>query len=342
MNLKRSEIISLADERVYHGYKIEAIVRFMAGEGVSSEHILANTGLTVDELRLPDTRISIRQLAITFVNMREHSPAPCVALRAGQHINVSNYGPYGFALQSCSSLRCTLDFSIRNHKLATPTTVMRLEEGGEFASFSFVDSLGLEDYSQFNLEFQLSLVFSLFRDILGSDFTYDSVHLNYSPPDHRDVYETILQCPVFFDQQRTEFRFSREILDKSLLKSNAITDAIVRELCDTMLAEQVERNDLTKKIYKLLLQDPVNMPSGKKVADACAMTPRTLRRRLESQGTSFQTILDGVRKELAINYLRTTEMSLNEIAGNIGYSNAANFHSAFKRWTDKTPSMYRS
>ena len=71
------------------------------------------------------------------------------------------------------------------------------------------------------------------------------------------------------------------------------------------------------------------------------MEPRTLRRRLEAQGTSYRLILAEVRRRLAIEYLRKTRMTTEEIASRLGYSEAANFRHAFARWTGKSPHDYR-
>ncbi len=342
MNPEQPWLTSLADERAYHAHKITALTRFMENEGVAPEDTLANTGLTTEQVALPDTRISIRQLATTFSNILEHSSDPALALRAGQQFNVSHYGLYGFALLTSNSLRRTLEFAIQYHRLATPTTTMHLHEEGGLAHMSFVDTLGLEELLQFNMELQLSVVLSLFREVTGGEFVFDSVHLNYREPEHYSAYEEILQCPAYFEQTQTGYRMPAALLEQSLPKSNSLTDAMVKEICDDMLTEQVQQNDLTRRIYDLLLRDPANMPSAERVAEACSMTPRTLSRKLVAQGTSFQAIVDEVRKQLAINYLRSTRLSVDTIALHVGFSNAANFHNAFKRWTNKTPGMYRA
>jgi AraC-like DNA-binding protein len=72
------------------------------------------------------------------------------------------------------------------------------------------------------------------------------------------------------------------------------------------------------------------------------MSPRTLKRRLETQGTSFHRIATEVRMEVALKYLRETSIPTDEIAARIGYSDAANFRHAFKRWTGKTPAEART
>jgi AraC-like DNA-binding protein len=76
-------------------------------------------------------------------------------------------------------------------------------------------------------------------------------------------------------------------------------------------------------------------------ARALKITPRTLMRRLESDGTSFQAIKDGLRRDIAIRDLQDGKKSIEEISQDVGFSSAANFHRAFQRWTGVTPSSYR-
>ncbi|MBL8956151.1 MAG: AraC family transcriptional regulator ligand-binding domain-containing protein [Myxococcaceae bacterium] len=78
------------------------------------------------------------------------------------------------------------------------------------------------------------------------------------------------------------------------------------------------------------------------VADALEMSPRTLQRRLEGEGTSFQEVLDGVREQLAMSYLVNDSLTVSEIAYLLGYSELRAFDRAFRRWTGKTPVAWRN
>ena len=72
------------------------------------------------------------------------------------------------------------------------------------------------------------------------------------------------------------------------------------------------------------------------------MTSRTLRRKLEAEGTSYSELLDGVRHALALDYLSTSTLSAADIASALGFSEVASFRRAFKRWTGSTPADLRS
>ena len=77
------------------------------------------------------------------------------------------------------------------------------------------------------------------------------------------------------------------------------------------------------------------------VAKELAMTVRTLHRKLLLESTSFTQILDDVRCNLAKEYLRSTKLTMEDISELVGFSEAANFRHAFRRWTGSTPAHFR-
>lgn len=82
-------------------------------------------------------------------------------------------------------------------------------------------------------------------------------------------------------------------------------------------------------------------PSLERVADQLGLTPRTLQRKLHEMGTSHNELLDQMRRQLAMRYLREREMAICEVAYLLGFSESSSFHRAFKRWTGVTPKEFR-
>jgi AraC-like DNA-binding protein len=71
------------------------------------------------------------------------------------------------------------------------------------------------------------------------------------------------------------------------------------------------------------------------------MSTRNLQRRLHQEGASFKMLLEKTRKDLSHQYIKNSNLSINEITFMLGFSEPANFTRAFKRWTDHSPSEYR-
>ena len=86
--------------------------------------------------------------------------------------------------------------------------------------------------------------------------------------------------------------------------------------------------------------------SGRSSADAVAqilsMHRRTLNRRLNAHGTTFQKVLDEVRFEAACQLLDATQVPLTEVAASLGYAESSAFSRAFQRWSGQAPSRRRS
>jgi len=95
------------------------------------------------------------------------------------------------------------------------------------------------------------------------------------------------------------------------------------------------------RVYRLLTQVPGQFDDMEAISAKLNTTSRTLRRKLQAEGTSYQGILAEVRCQLAKEYLRTTRLSTEDIADVLGFSDAANFRHAFRRWTGKPTSEFR-
>ncbi|MDP9917420.1 AraC-like DNA-binding protein [Variovorax boronicumulans] len=82
-------------------------------------------------------------------------------------------------------------------------------------------------------------------------------------------------------------------------------------------------------------------PSMEEVARALNLSPTSLSRRLQVEGIGFQDVKDGLRRDVSIQYLRSSRLSLDEIAYRVGFSEPATFCRAFKKWTGATPTSFR-
>lgn len=327
--------------QVYPPFKLEALTRFMVSQGYSSERILENTQLDEAALRNIETRVSFRQLTGILRNIRRCCPDPAIALKAGQSIHISIYGLYGYVLLCAGSLRRGIESAIRYHELVMPTTHMALQCNDSVASFSFRDRLGAKDLQRLNLDLQLSLVYSLLQDTLGAAFSLNAIHLGFEKPEHWQVYEQLFPCPVRFGQPETAMLFPVELLDRPMPQQNLVTEELVRARCEALIAELKAGEDLVPKLHRYLKANLSNTPTSEEIAQQFCMTARTLRRKLTAHGTSYQALTDQVRKEQALILLMDTGMNVETIAERVGFSDAANFRRAFKRWTNNTPSAFR-
>ena len=97
--------------------------------------------------------------------------------------------------------------------------------------------------------------------------------------------------------------------------------------------------ELKRKLADLMARGEANADAA---CRALRLSRRTLQRRLKAEKTSFQKVLEEVRRELAVNYLSDERLKSFDIAMLLGYSNLSTFTTAFKSWYDLPPAQYRA
>jgi AraC-like DNA-binding protein len=183
---------------------------------------------------------------------------------------------------------------------------------------------------------------SLGRFLTGDpDMQPIEVHLNHPTPEYASEYSKHFDCPILFDQPRTELVIDSAYLDLPLIMADQATAAMAESQCAEILARMGPKEGIAAKVRRILLSNPGQFPPVDVVASHLATSTRTLSRSLQEVGTSYQRILDEVRKEMAIEYLRNSSLPIEEIAALVGYSDPSNFRKAFRRWTGHAPSYYR-
>ncbi|WP_233559966.1 helix-turn-helix transcriptional regulator [Oleomonas cavernae] len=145
-----------------------------------------------------------------------------------------------------------------------------------------------------------------------------------------------------YGQPTNTLAYDASWLDVPPPLGNRQTYATLIPLCDDLLADLMQRQGIAGKVRSILLQDLSNPPGLEATAGALKMPARSMRRQLGLQGTTFQKVLDEARSQIAAKYLRTTAMTVEDIAAALGFSDAANFRQAFRRWTSRSPRDFRA
>lgn len=333
------------DDRLHRPYKIALLVDSLAAAGVPAEAVLAGSGIAAQSLHDPATRVSVRQLLAVHANAQRLAPDPGLGLRTGARTRITHFGLYGYALLASTTPHEAIDVAIRYRALASPLIGLAFALDADEAVWSFDDVLGLgadSDLFRFVFEVQLGTQMSLHRDLLGPTLSPSRVRAAYAAPAHAELYGELLGAPVEFEAGVNELRFDARWLARPLAFAQPITAALAQQGCDQLLAEMRSAAGLAGRLADLLAQSPGCFPDIELASARLQMTSRTLRRRLAAEGTSYQRVLDAVRRGLAIDYLQRTGMSVDDIASSLGFSDAANFRHAFKRWTGRTTGSYRS
>ena len=326
----------LNNERIYAPYKIAALVEVLAEQGIAPETSLRGSGVSPEQIHDASALTSVRQYAAVCHNAVSLSCAADTAFKVGARLHLSAYGMYGYALMSCLSLRDFFRLGVKYHRLATPTLEIEWRELPDVAVWMFPDALissPSRELKEFLIEQQFSAHVTHIRDVAGRDCSPIEARFSYPAPAHAAYYSQYLGCDCHFGQEHCELVYDSAILDRKPQLAHHLTATLLQETCERLIGEAKASVGTAGAVYQMLMSTPGVLPPMEDVAAALNVTTRTLRRRLLAENTSFAKILDDVRSSLALEYLKTTKMSADDIATLLGFSDSPAFRKALKRWT---------
>jgi AraC-like DNA-binding protein len=330
---------------LYTPQRIAAVVAVLAEDGISASRALSGTNLRSADLKDPATRVSYQQVETVFRNAIQLSQDPAIAFRAGERMHVITYGMYGYAMLSSPTRAQVIDFAAKYSRILGTIADIGFSRNDDTASYLLEPVLArnpADDIYRFALEFAFAAYQTLSRDAYGGSFRFSKLSAAYAAPRHARIYKRVFQCPVEFDQRKNVLEFDAAWIDHPAVCPDRITKVMAGQMCDRLLDHVEQDGGIAADIRRMLVEHPGRFPSIGATAAALSIHPRTLRRRLEAQQRTYRQIVSEVRMKLAVGYLRNTQMTNEEIATRLNYSDAANFRHAFARWTGKSPSDFRS
>ena len=310
------------------------MLQIAAGEGIDTAAIRRD--LQLPDLDRPDTRLTPRQEIMLLKALLDAGLPPWITLSPRADFSVEDYGVLGYAMMSCATLRQAIGFAMRYYSTAGPLFELSFVEDMDTAVIQADDVLDLREVLPLVIQGLFSGFPDLLKQLLGRPAPPRAVHLSYPEPDWGDRYRQLFGCEVLFDMPACQYRFDRAMLDLPLIRADTASMQMFEESCRELLRELEGSTTLASRISQILLSSPGELPTTDQMALRLNMGPRTLRRHLAQQGTTYQQILDDVRRRLALDYLQTTDLSTQEIAELLGYSEATNFRGRDKELSPLT------
>ncbi len=276
--------------------------------------------------------LAIRQVALTG--------DPDLGLKAARAMPLGAAGPLDYAIQSAATVRQSV--VVADRYIRAFSDVLNVRVAGE-------DSRAL-------IKFEMSVPAP--RAII--DFTMSAWYANHirpslagAPglecwfshprPSNTTEYERAFAgAPLRFEAPSCGFAFDRDSLDAPLPSADASVHALLCEHVQLTLDQATQRPTLTGRVREITSKELLEgAPSIFTVARQLRMSPRTLARRLEREGTTFSAVFDSLRQELAVRYVARRELAFTDIAFRLRFAHVEGFYRAFRRWTGRTPLTYR-
>lgn len=195
--------------------------------------------------------------------------------------------------------------------------------------------------TRFGHVLMLKLAHGIASWLVRRELPLQGVAFAFERPDFAEDYTILFPAPIRFDHRQSALSFDADLGAVPMARQHSDTQEFLRRAPRDWIFTSLREHTLPLRVREVILGSERLEATLAQTAAHLNMTPRTLMRRLEREGASFQGIKDGVRRDIAIRDLRHGGKSIEALSHDLGFASAANFHRAFRRWTDMTPGTYR-
>ncbi len=319
----------------------EALLDLVAEYGVSRQALFDAARVRPEVLDSPNGRLSFLDFNQLTYSAQALCGEPALGLVLGQRLNVSAHGILGYAVLSSANLGKAIQFALKYYRVLGLAYELELVLDDGRAELRAVESMPLGAASVFAAEGLMATLYSIACFLVGEPLQDVRVGFAYPPPAHARRYAEVFGVAAEFEQPWHWLSMPSEYLERPMALANPATVQMCEQQCEALLATLDVQEGLLTRVRRLLLARPGDFPDLEQAAREPHTSGRSLRRHLSSLGTTYQQVLDDVRKRLALQYLTTTQLPLYEIALLLGFNDSSNFRRAFRKWTGKLPSDYR-
>jgi AraC-like DNA-binding protein len=317
------------------GSDLRVLITALADLGYDTRALLAAAGLDAVDLRDPDVRISCDACGHVIGHAQQTHFTPNLGLEVARRTPLGAYPLLDYLVVTSDTVGNAVQNLARYFRLAgNPVTLTAVDRGDHVR----VEMTG--GPAAFTIDYVASLmVLHLGRETEGP-FAVVGVNVRHEPDDVRAL-EEVLGCPIRASAEWDGLTFTKDVWNLPLRRRDPILRGVLESHADATLSRLPSTTGFAAQVARVLAGKPIGDARMSTVARELGMSARTLQRRLADGGTSYQAVQDDVRREAAGRYLADSEFAISEVAYLVGFSEAAPFHRAFKRWYGVTPDAFR-
>jgi AraC-like DNA-binding protein len=311
--------------------------------GIPLDSILKGTGLEETWMNEDGALITHAQYLRIVDNALDVTRDPALGLNIGPKQYLGDLGFMGYAMISGPTLRDANQAALKFWELNGSLVTLSYHEDTRYSTWEIYPAFPMSSQRIwiYAVEELISTFYKAACFLSNQALLFTEIHLSYPEPEHGALYRELFRCPVFFGRPINLLRVAVTYLDQPTFTGHPQMALVCQQQCQDLLKKLRRNDDLLDAIREIIVSSMSQVPHLQEVAARLAMSPRTLRRRLRERNSTYQHILDEVRVELAKEYVGATNLSVDQIACRIGFTEATTFRRAFKKWTGMNIKEFR-
>jgi AraC-like DNA-binding protein len=299
-------------------------------------------GLTLSQLEDSSLEVPFETFEKLVSSALTFTHEPALGLLVGQRLQMSMHGALGYAAASSGSIRQALGLFESFSRLRFSPVAVSSEHRPLDVRVLFTETQPLGAIRRPVLEALIMASKNMLDTITLDACRIGTVAFPFEAPPYAELARQLFGCELRYRASWAGFTLPPSVLDVPLRTADPEAFRQAVSICQRELERLGQNTTFSGRVRRLLLEHQSRFPSLAVTARLLHETPRTLHRRLLAEGTSFHDLLEDVRHTLAVEHLNGGQVSIEELAYTLGYTDVSNFRRAFKRWEGLTPTDYRS
>lgn len=318
---------------------VRGLLQAAALQGLSESEILEKAEIPELE-KLSTDRLSLVDTLSIWRAIEQLSGDPLFGFHMGLSLKPTHFQLIAFTMLSSPTLGDAIEKVLKYQRL--------ISDGGDFSLVNvnqnrteteLVYRPTAENFSYHQIDAVLVIVLSFARWLLGRDISPSAVYFSHGEKQGLAEYEAFFACPVVFNHLQNSIVFPVELLQETLPGYDPHLATVHENMADSQL-QYLAKPDIILRLHQRLALTTESV-SRDRLAEELGMSGRSLQRKLQEHGSSFQQVYDAYRQEKSLLLLKDTSLSLLEVSLQLGFSESSTFYRAFKRWQGMTPGEYR-
>ncbi|TNC82768.1 MAG: AraC family transcriptional regulator [Oleiphilus sp.] len=324
---------------------VKQYLRYADAHQIATDPLIAIAGISPELLTENNGRIMGQQFQTLLRALIETADDPLLGLNSSQFVQAQSYNVLGTITLHCKTLGEAIErippFERLVGDMGTTTIQRNSREIIQSWHCIYPDPIVQEQMVD-----NVLASWTLFaRRLAQKHASARRIELMRQTPAPKlaSQYEAFFDCPVLFEQPENRIYMDHSLLEVSLKGSDGgLLHQLEGQARSQLGALRIEDESFTEQVTRSI-RAHLQLGSVRKelIAQEFNICERTIQRRLNAEGTRFQTLLEGVRYQRACELLQQTGLSIQDIAFNIGYTDVRCFFRSFRKWTGTGPAEYR-
>lgn len=302
--------------------------------------VLQACGIDPAVLTDPDARITPRQYGALLRRLITVLDDECIGVLS----HPMRPGSFALVIRcalGAPSLEVAMRRAAHSFRLLQHQVELRLAHEDELAGFTL--EFAVTEVAQRHIahDVLMRLFWHMLAWLKGGRLTPRRVDFSYTTSPWRAFHAIMFPCQAQFGQARSAVWFDAQALNAPVRRDETALRALIENAPGNFVLPRPSEYAMRAQVRGLLLQSEPDWPDMDTVAQRLYMSVSTLQRRLGAESVSFQALKDQLRRDLAIERLRTSTLPIAELASQLGFADTTAFNRAFKGWTGSTPGSFR-